>query len=112
MRITFQPQGGIAFFPGLNRPVAIDTAQLPAEERSKLERLIESTRFFALPSSVGARPRGAADVREYTIRVEDQKRDYTVRVVEPLEHPRLEELITELRSHARRPAAPSKSKTP
>src|SRR5215472_1510504 len=63
MRITFQSQGGIAFFPGLNRPVVIDTAQLPAEERSKLEGLLQSTRFFALPASVGQTRRGAADVR-------------------------------------------------
>jgi hypothetical protein len=105
MRITFQSQGGIAFFPKLNRPVVIDTAQLPAAERSKLEGLLQSTRFFALPPSIGQRRRGAADLREYTLRVEDETRDYTVRVVEPFDHPELEQLIAELRSHARVQAA-------
>ncbi len=105
MRITFQSQGGIAFFPKLNRPIVIDTAQLPAAERSKLEGLLQSTRFFALPQSVGQRPRGAADVCEYTLRVEDETRDYTVRVMEPFDHPELEQLITELRSHTRAQAA-------
>lgn len=112
MRITFQSQGGVAFFPGLNRPVLIDTAQLPAEERSKLEGLIQSTRFFALPASVGKRPRGAADLCEYTLRVEDEKRDYTVRVTEPVDDPGLEQLITKLRSHARAEAASRPPKAP
>jgi hypothetical protein len=101
MRITFESHGGVAFFPGLNRPVLIDTAQLPAEERSKLEGLIQSSRFFTLPGSVGKRPRVGADLREYTLRVEDGKRDYRVRVAEPLDDPKLAQLITELRSRAR-----------
>ena len=112
MRITFQSQGGIAFFPGLNQPVVIDTAQLPAEERSKLEGLVQSTRFFALPASVGTRPRGAADVREYTLRVEDERADSTVHVTEPFDHPELEQLITELRSHARAQAVSRPAKNP
>ena len=112
MRITFQSQGGIAFFPGLNRPVVIDTAQLPAEERSKLEGLLQSTRFFALPASVGQTRRGAADVREYTLRVQDETRDYTVRVTEPFDHPELEQLISELRSRARAQAASPPAKNP
>jgi len=101
VQITFQSQGGIAFFPGLNRPVIIDTAQLPGEERSKLEGLLQSTRFFSLPASVGQRQRGAADIREYTLRVEDETRDHTVHVTEPFDHPELEQLIMQLRSHAR-----------
>ncbi len=112
MRITFQSQGGIAFFPGLNRPVVIDTAQLSAEERSKLEVLVQSTRFFALPASIGARRRGAADVREYTLRVEDNTRDYTVHVTEPFDNPELEQLIMELRSRARAQVMSPPAKNP
>ena len=112
MRITFQSQGGIAFFPGLNRPVVIDTAQLSAEERSNLEGLVQSTSFFALPASVGKRRRGAADVREYTLRIEDETRDYTVHVTEPFDHPELEQLIMELRSHARAQAPSPPAKNP
>jgi hypothetical protein len=101
VRITFQTQGGIAFFPGLNRSVVIDTAQLPAEQRSKLEGLVQATRFFALPPTVGTTRRGAADFREYTLKVEDGVQHYTVHVTEPFENSELEELIRALQSHAR-----------
>jgi len=101
VRITFQSQGGIAFFPGLNRPVVIDTAQLPAGQRSKLEGLVQATRFFALPPTVGTKRRGAADFREYTLKVEDEVQNHTVHVTEPFENSDLEELIMALQSHAR-----------
>ena len=112
MRITFQAHGGVAFFPGLNRSVNIDTSQLPAEERAKLERLIRSSDFFALPASVGKKPRGAADMREYTLRVEDEKRDHSVCVTEPVDDPGLAQLITELRSQARAAARTPSGRTP
>jgi len=112
MRITFQSEGGVAFFPGLNKPVVIDTADLPAEKRFKLERLLQSAGFFALPASVGHRPRGAADVREYTLRVEDGTRDATVHVTEPFDHSELEQLIMELRSHSFTLPAASQVKNP
>ena len=112
MRITFQSDGGIAFVPKLNQPVVIDTARLPAEQRTKLEGLLQSARFYALPPSIGQKRRGAADVREYTLRVEDGTRDHTVRVTEPFEHPELEQLITELRAHARTQASSSPAKNP
>jgi hypothetical protein len=101
MRITFQSQGGIAFFPGLNRPVVIDTALLPAEERSKLEGLVQATRFFALPTELGTRQRGGADFREYTITVGEGIQNHTVRIIEPFENSDLEELIAELQARAR-----------
>ena len=112
MRITFQSDGGIAFVPNLNRPVVVDTAQLPAEQRAKLEGLLQSARFYTLPASIGQRRRGAADVREYTLRVEDGTRDHTVRITEPFDHPELEQLITELRSHARAQASSPSAKNP
>jgi hypothetical protein len=101
MRITFQSQGGIAFFPRLNRPVVVDTALLPTEERSKLEELVQATRFFALPTALGTRQRGAADFREYTITVKDGNQNHTVHITEPFENPDLEVLIEELQACAR-----------
>jgi hypothetical protein len=101
VRITFQTQGGIAFFPGLNKPVVIVTEQLPPESRVKLEGLVRQANFFALPAAVGKKLRGAADYREYTIEVEDAGRTHTVHVVEPFEHSQLEDLISGLQAHAR-----------
>jgi hypothetical protein len=101
MLITFQSQGGIAFFPRLNRPVVIATVVLQGEERSNLEGLVQATHFFTLPTTIGTRRGGAADFREYTVRVEDGIRDHTVHVTEPFENPDLEALLMALQSRAR-----------
>src|SRR3712207_8447327 len=68
MRISFRMEGGLAHVPGLSEPVSVDTDELPAEEASELERLIEAARFFELPAT-SALPRGAADYQKYTITV-------------------------------------------
>jgi hypothetical protein len=101
MLITFQAQGGMAFFPRLNRPVVIDTALLAADERSKLEGLVQAAHFFTLPAVIGTKQRGAADFREYTITVEDGVHNHTVHITEPFENPGLEELIKALAARAR-----------
>jgi hypothetical protein len=101
MLITFQAQGGIAFFPRLNRPVVIDTPSLAVRERCKLEGLVQSARFFTLPTVIGTKQRGAADVREYTITVDDGVHNHTVHITEPFENPVLEQLIEALASRAR-----------
>jgi hypothetical protein len=46
MRIRFKTEGGFAYFPGLSKPVTIDTDELPAEEAKELERLIEAADFL------------------------------------------------------------------
>ena len=100
MRITFQRQGGIAFIPGLTKPVVIDTGQLAAALRADLEQLVRAARFFALPATVGMKQRGAADYREYTVTVEDGGRSSTVHFIEPFNNSAVEELIAVLESHA------------
>ena len=112
MRITFRSQGGIAFFPGLNEPVVIDTEKLSGEQRSKLEGLVQAARFFALPPTVGTNRRGAADLREYALTVDDGVRNYTVRVTEPFENFDLAELIMALQSHARAQLRSAPTKKP
>jgi len=97
MLITLQSQGGIAFFPRLNQPRVIDTASLAATERSKIESLIQAVHFFTLPTVIGTKPRGAADLREYTITVEDGAHSHAVHITEPIQNPDLEALIRALR---------------
>ena len=71
MRIRFKVEGGIAFFPGLSSPVAIDSGELPEEEATELERRVGEARFFDLPVEIGKPHPGAADHRPYAISVED-----------------------------------------
>jgi hypothetical protein len=103
MRIELKTEGGIAHFPGLSRPVVIDSATLSAEDDAELKRLIESARFFERLPTVGTPPRGAADHRQYTISVEDGGRRHTVRLADPVEDPSLRQLLRFLQVKARAP---------
>ena len=93
MRVIFTSEGGIAFFPGPSRPVTIDASALTDEERAELDRLIDEAGFFARCGESGKPPKGAADYRRYTITVEEQGRRHTVRASDPLEDPKLRNLI-------------------
>jgi hypothetical protein len=101
MRIEFKTEGGIAHFPGLSRPVVIDSDALSEEEASELKRLIEAARFFERPTVASAPPRGAADYRQYTITVEDDGRQHTVKLADPVEDPTLQQLLRFLQTKDR-----------
>jgi hypothetical protein len=101
MRIEFRTEGGIAHFPGLARPVMIDSDALSEEEAGELKRLLEAARFFEQPMVVGTPRRGAADYRQYTITVEDGGRQHTIQVADPVEDPDLQPLLRFLQTKAR-----------
>ena len=61
MRIQFKMEGGIASFPGLSKPITIDSDQLPQQESDELKRLVNTTHFFDLPAVIGSPAPGAAD---------------------------------------------------
>jgi hypothetical protein len=99
MQIQFQVEGGIAHFPGLSRPVTVDTSSLPPAQAAGLENLVRTSGFFQRPPQVGTPARGAADYRTYTIHVENGAQSHTVRIVEPVEDSSLQALIDALRAH-------------
>ncbi len=103
MRVQFKMEGGIAYFPGLSKPITIDSDELPRQESDELKRLVNATHFFDLPATIGSPPRGAADYRQYTITLEDNGKQHTVRLTDPIEDPNLQALLTYLKT--RRPAA-------
>lgn len=98
MVINFESGGGFAHFPGLSRPVRIDTAELAPEQAHHLKGLVERARFFEQPAEVGAPPPGAADLRSYTITVEDGDRRHTVQTSDALGDPGLRDLVEHLRA--------------
>jgi hypothetical protein len=102
MRVQFQTEGGIAYIPGLQKPITIDVDALPEADASRLRQLVSAVSFFDLPTRIGSPPRGAADMRQYTITIEDGGRRHTMRVAEPVSDPSLQELIDTLRTQARR----------
>ena len=93
MRAELQTDGGIAYFPGLNKPVVVDSSDLPQEQAAQFEQLIDSAHFFDLPAASRSLPKGAADMRRYTITVEDGRRRRTVRLTDPIEDAQLQALI-------------------
>ena len=100
MVINFESGGGFAHFPGLSRPVRIDTAELAPEQADQIKGLVERARFFEQPPEVGAPPPGAADLRSYTITVQDGGRTHTVRTSDALADPALRDLVEHLRAQA------------
>jgi UTP-glucose-1-phosphate uridylyltransferase len=98
MRLQFKMEGGIAYFPGRSSPITIDSDQLPKQESDELKRLVNATRFFALPTVMGAPSPGAADYRQYTITIEDEGKQHTVHVTDLIEDPNLQALLAYLRA--------------
>jgi hypothetical protein len=101
LRISLQISGGFAAIPGLSKPIVVDTAALPREERDEIERLVAAARFFDLPAASGAPRPGAADVRTYTLTVEDAGRSHTIRRTDPIEEEALGEILDWLEEHRR-----------
>jgi hypothetical protein len=109
MRVQFNTDGGHA--PGLRRRLDIDTDkrtitigiadriigtdELPVEESDELERLIKVADFFELPAT-SPPPPGAADYQSYTISVTTPGHSYEVRLTDPIENPRVRELVNHL----------------
>ena len=100
MHVQVSIEGGFAYFPGLAKPIHLDTETLPAQDAEELRRLVAAAHFFSLSESIGQQPaRGAADYRRYTIMVDDGSAYHTVQVADPVSDPHLEALITFAREH-------------
>lgn len=101
MRIHFKMEGGIAFFPGLSKPLIIESNQLSKDEDRELRRLIDAARFFDQPGIINTPPPGARDYYRYTITVEEAGKRHTIEMVDPIEDPDLARLVTFLKAKMR-----------
>jgi hypothetical protein len=93
MRIELQREGGVAFFPGLNRPIVMDTDTMSEDEANKLKELVASARIFDCPEQVGTVRPGAADYRTFTLHISDGNQQRTIKMIEPVEDVHLRALI-------------------
>lgn len=102
MHVLFATSGGIAYFPGLARPVTIEADQLPSEEASRLDGLVADSGFFDRPERVecGSAPL-TADCRQYTITIEKGGQCHTLVVSEPIEDPCIRQLVRFLEAQAK-----------
>jgi hypothetical protein len=101
MVIQFESEGGFGYFPGLSRPLRIDTSKLAPEQAKHLEELVDHAEFFDQPSRLSAPHPGAADFRSYTITVEDGDRTHTVKTDDITENAELQPLVDYLRAAQR-----------
>jgi hypothetical protein len=101
MRVTLQTEGGIAHFPGLSRPMTIETDQLSAPEAAELRKLVDAARLSEQPAEAGKAAPGAADVRQYTITVEAGDQSRTVRMTDLGADPDLKRLLRFLQDKAK-----------
>ena len=100
MRIVHQRSGGLAYLPGLQRPVEIDGAALDATTCAHLRQLVEAAGFFDLPASVGRLPRGGADQQSETLTIEDDGRRHSVHLTAPPAEGPLHDLLQAVRAQA------------
>ena len=110
MRIVHQSQGGLAYLPGLQKPVEIDTEALDADARRHLQGLVQAAGFFDLPATVGSHARGAADMQADTLTIEHDGRCHSVRVLSaPAEGP-LRELLGAVRAQVKAQRAKARTR--
>ena len=99
MRVQLKVSGGLAYFPGLSKPIIIDSNTLPAQQANKLKQLLDDVSFFDLPSVINAPPAGAADYRQYTITVDDDGKHHTVLATDLIQDPKLQVLLDYLQTY-------------
>jgi len=99
MRLTLTRSGG---FAGLIRPpVTLDTTKLPAADARKVEALLESARFFQLPSVLPA----AAQPDRFQFTLEVERSDgvkHSVTFSEQAAGDELQEIIRRIQGAPRR----------
>ncbi len=100
MHIEFKTEGGLAYFPGLSKPVTINSDELPEHEASELRQLLQAARFFELPKQVSKMAPQAADFKQYKITIKDKQGSHTVQFTDLLDDPHLQKLLEFLKTKA------------
>jgi len=76
---------GLAYFPGLAKPIMIDTEDLPKEEAEEIVRLARAAHLSDQRGKSSEPAAGAADYRRQMYSIQDDNEQYTLRLVEPIE---------------------------
>lgn len=101
MRVHFTVDGGVEHFPGLARPVWVDTRDLPPEEAEILARKLREARPYGRSSDAAIED--VPDARRYTVTIEEESgHEETLGFREPAADPSVSELLAELRRYRTR----------
>jgi hypothetical protein len=101
MRIEFEMDGGLAYMPGLAKPVTIEVDQLPEAEAREIRDLVAATRFFERPQQTDTPPARGADRRNYTITITQGTERHQLKVMDPVEDEELRRLVRLIEAQAR-----------
>ncbi|NTW00245.1 MAG: hypothetical protein HGA19_02950 [Oscillochloris sp.] len=92
MKISYKREGGIAYFPGLNKIINIDTSTLPTEQANWLEELCTAAKVFERPPAPPPKST-AADFYTYILTFQMEQRQRTLRLYDPVEDQDLRALL-------------------
>jgi hypothetical protein len=101
VRIRYQTSGGLAYMPGLQKPVEIDVDALDPATREDLLRQVDAAGFFELPTTLGSAAKGSADHTTDTLTIEHEDRSHSVQLASPAPEGPLRELLRAVRALAR-----------
>jgi hypothetical protein len=99
MHIALKVDGGLASFPGLRRPVTLDSAALPPDRAAQLATLVHRADFFGAPEPPAQG--GGADLRTYVLTIADGTRERTLCLAEPIADEAMRALVSEIRACVR-----------
>ena len=98
MRVALSVDGGMASFPGLRERAVLDVDALPEKERVAFAATVDRARFFTCAEHPAVP--GLADLRTYTLEIDDGRRRRTLRLHEPIMDPALNALLQAVKAHA------------
>ena len=101
MKISYTADGGFAPIPALQAPFEVDTDDLDSETARGLEQCVNESNFFDAPATQSVPPKGA-DLRTYSITIDNGTRTQTVQLSDPLPPGPLGDLVSRLNA-IRRP---------
>ena len=102
MKVYLERSGG---FAGMVTTTSVDTQTLSPNEAHEIQKLMENSHFFELPSQPpqsSKAKKGAADYFTYKITVQDSKRQHSVQFNDINMQPKLRPLIDLLVKHSQK----------
>ena len=101
MRAELRIDGGVGFFPGLARPIALDQSNLSPDEREEFSRLVSAVRALPGPAP-GAAVRAVPDGRTYRITIASADGNLELRCADAAVPPEFSALMVFIKQHGHR----------
>ncbi len=101
MRVELRIDGGLAYFPGLARPVMLDGARLSAADQAELARLCRAALADPGPESA-ARAEALPDARRYRLAIDIDGETHALAAADPVAQPAVAALIDFVGAHGQR----------